>query len=424
MSITISQSLSTPLVVDTQFAALSTNFWIESLGEQPLDQFFDETLSGNARWAPNRVTSGSLLRLKPRLSIKDPDGVLPTEASSFKSVKWYEYVEENGTVTNNGDVTQITDSVVIGSTTVRVYTVASGTGILTVRRNVATTKSYKLKCEAVFTDTRSGLDTTYTSTVTLTAQKTNTPAYVIRPDTERNQTYRPLMNSVSNGAVVVNNITVGATLYYGDSELSTAKYFWYWMDANHTSGVLFGNTTTRCAAYVSGQGTKVLTLNPDKMSKLTIVLKVGSATTDTAPTLSVKETFTVHTLYDEVSCETYSKNGRSLLTSHKEMTFEALMKVNKKNMPDAIRNEYIRLNWFCKKASARAATDKGWGDSVTIPRSELVTTTGDNTLVFPQINILSNYDYLYENEGDTVPIQDDSGSSTASQDSGFVIGRV
>ena len=439
----LAQSLSTPLVVDTQFGALSTNFYIESVDDQPIDQFFDDSLTGDARWNPNRVSVGAVLRLKPVLVIDDPEGILPSQAASFKTVTWRETTESNGEVSDNGDVTLIEDSVVIGGVTVRVYSVASGTGILTVRRNVPISTSYKLTCEAVYVDTRSGQELTFKSQVMLTSSKTNDPVYMLQPNTERSQTYRPLINSVVNGSMVVDNVTIGATLMYGDAELQGAKYFWYWQDPTelnnnnyHNGEIPFGDASKPCAAYVSGQGTKVLTLNPDRVLALTIIVRAARPTEQvpnpTEPNLSAKETFTVYTAYDEVTAQTVSKNGSSLRTQHKSMTFEAMMKVNNLDMPDAIRDEYIRLNWKHKKISARTVNDDGWGNSVTIDRAQLLAGVSnnmqDNTEVFPVIEILGPMEILIDDSSGTEPnfnglLIDDSGGTSPSYN-GYCLGRT
>ena len=201
----LTTSASTPVVVDTQYGALSTNFYVVPVSDQLLDQWYDEQ---KREYKPDRTTSP--LVLQAILSISDPDGVLPSQTSTFASILWEEIVEykDNGgntVVVNNGDVTEIEDTVIIGQTAVRVYTVQTD-GKLVCRRNVEPSKSYRLKCTATYNDTRNGNTLTFESSVLLTTSRTAIENYILQLDTPRIHTFRPLI-----GDGTVSNVTFGAT---------------------------------------------------------------------------------------------------------------------------------------------------------------------------------------------------------------------
>ena len=412
----LTTSASTPVVVDTQYGALSTNFYVVPVSDQLLDQWYDEQ---KREYKPDRTTSP--LVLQAILSISDPDGVLPSQTSTFASILWEEIVEYkdnsgNTVVVNNGDVTEIEDTVIIGQTAVRVYTVQTD-GKLVCRRNVEPSKSYRLKCTATYNDTRNGNTLTFESSVLLTTSKTAEENYILQLNTPRIHTFRPLI-----GDGTVTNVTFGGTLIFGSEEVSTAKYFWYWTDASHPDGVLFGDANTPCAAYVSGQGTKLLTLNPDATEGLTVMLRVSATATAATPDLPIREYFSLKVIYDNVNGRSTSPNGNSLRTEHKEMTFNEILWVNGEDMNDNVRAEYIRLIWTYHKNTTSALTVAGYGDTCTLPRASLIAASGQTTIVNPQIQILGPLDLLYDDNDEL--ITDDSGSSTASTFSGYVVGRT
>jgi len=412
----LTTSASTPVVVDTQYGALSTNFYVVPVSDQLLDQWYDEQ---KGEYKPDRTTSP--LVLQAILNISDPDGVLPSQTSTFASILWEEIVEykdNSGTtnVVNNGDVTEIEDTVIVGETAVRVYTVQAD-GKLVCRRNVEPTKSYRLKCTVTYNDTRSGKTLKFEGSVLLTTSKTAEENYILQLDTPRTQTFRPLM-----GDGTITNLTFGGTLIFGGTEVATAKYFWYWTDSDHPDGVLFGDANTPCAAYVSGQGTKLLTLNPDATEGLTVMLRVSATATAATPDLPIREYFSLMIIYDEVNGRTTSPNGNSLRTEHKEMSFNEILWVKGVDMDANVRAEYIRLIWTYHKNTTSSLTIAGYGDSCVIQRANLVTPSGQTVIVNPQIQILGPMDLLYDDNDEL--ITDDSGSSTASTFSGYVVGRT
>jgi hypothetical protein len=405
---------SVPVAVDTSYTPLSGTLYIRSASDQLLEQWYDERLQ---TYRPDRASTEPLT-LVPVLTLFDPDLNTAITSPSF-TVVWREIKEHNGTVTDSGDVTNITDTVTIAGQTYRVYTVNSN-GTLIVRRNVPVDWSYRLRCEVTYTDTRTGGTMKFQKEVTLLTSKTEDPAYIFELTTKRRITYRPLMNSVSSGAVVVNNVKFGAQLHLGEAVLSSAKYFWYWVDNSHPNGVLFGDANNPCAAYVSGQGTDELTLNPDRTDGLTVMLMAGSDQTKQTPDVPLREYFALQVVYDEVKGHVTSPNGSRLRAAMKSMVFQELLKVNDADMPDAIRNEYIRLNWKRKKASLSTVNDERWGYTVDIPRANIVTTGGDSMLVYTEIHVLGSLDYLTDDSpGGSGLVTDNSPGG-----SGYVLGRV
>jgi len=403
-----------PMVVDTSYAPLDTSFYIKSAGDQVLEQWYDES---SQVYNPNRASTEPLT-LVPVLTLYDTDTGEAVTTGSF-TVAWKEIKEYNGTVTDSGDVTEITDSVVIDGRTYRVYTV-NNDGSLIVRRNVPVGWSYRLRCLLTYTDTRTGDTLKFQSDALLITNKTEESAYIIALTTERRVTYRPLLNSVSNGAMAVDNVQFGARLLSGDSEVSGAKYFWYWVDSSHVNGVLFGDSNNPCAAYVSGQGTGTLTLNPDHTDGLTVMLMTGSDQNQATPDVPLREYFSLQVVYDEVTGEVVSPNGNRLKSSMNSMSFRELLKVKDRDMPDIIRDEYIRLNWKRKKASLSTVNDEGWGMNVTLSRSKMTSNSGDTMLVYPEIYILGAADYLTDDSpGGSGLVTDDSPGG-----SGYVTGRV
>lgn len=382
---------SRPLVVDTQYAPPSASFVIKSVGDQSLDQWYDPSTS---TYKPDRASSSPLV-LKPVLTIYDPDGILPSQPSSFKKVEWREIVENALGVTDNGDVTAITDTVVIGGQTVRVYTQASD-GTLTVRRNVPPGTSYRLRCSLTYVDTRTGYDINKQAEAMLITSAVEEAPCLFVLTTPDSYEYHPLLNSVSNGEVVVNNITFGAELYRADQLESDAKYFWYWISPEHPEGVLVDDATNPCGAYVSGQGTSSVVINPDLAEDLSLMVRAADNQEATEPNVNDRQYFSMITVYDPVSSDTVCYNGQNLYADMGSMTFGQLIKLKGKDIDPAIRRQYLSVHWYHKLASSNTVTDDGYGDEITHQRSVLSSAQGDSVLVYAEIEIRGAYQYVVQ----------------------------
>jgi hypothetical protein len=410
---------SVPLVVDVQYAPLNAALVIRSSGQQSLDQWYDEATGA---WKPNRA-SVEPLTLTPVLSVGDPDGLVPAYPTAFKSVVWRELVESGGTVTDNGPVTDIQDTVVIGGQSVRVYT-QNADGSLVVRRNVPYTSSYRLRCILTYVDTRMGADMKFQRDVLLTTSKTEAAAYVMELTTPRQRIFRPLIarsvstapaageafNYLLNGVLATNNATFGVRLNRG-GELVTARYFWYWVDSDHPDGVLFGDSNTPCAAYVSGQGTATLTLNPDRTAGLTVMVRAAATASAATPDIPLREYFSLQVVYDELTGIVNSRNGSTLRGNMASMQFGQMLHACGRDLDESVRAEYVRTNWKHKLASAAASVNDGWGTDIVLDRSLLTAPAGDSTLVYAENHVLSPMELL-THDGDLL-----------THDGEYVIGR-
>lgn len=410
-----------PLAVGTTYAALNTSFWIEAAGNASLEQWYDPA---GPTYKPDRA-GASPLTLRPVLSVDDPDGIVAARVTAFTSVVWEEIVEENGVVTNNGNVNDNTETVIIGGQGFPVYQVNSDFSLI-VRRNVPPTKKITIRAKAGFTDPRTGEATTYQGEKLLTTQKVEEPPYQLLLTTPRRLTYHPLLvkegaadgtqlrNTVAqDGSLVVPTATFGVKLLYGKDVVTTATYFWYWQDADHPDGVLFGDAATPHPAYV-GQAVDpdtheaTLTLNPDATEGLTVMVKAAPTAGALAPTTGVVEHFTLHVADDDVTAEVFSPNGKSLRGTMGEMRFGAFVRVNAHDMHEAVRSEYVRLQWKRKRASVLTAPAAiAWGDQVTVPRAQLTTTAGDSMIVYPELQVLGPYEYVTDADGN--PVTTDGG---------------
>ena len=144
----------TPLVLDTQMAALTESFTIEA--SDTLEQWWDASksvVSGGNPYMPDR--SVTPLVLTPRISVYDID-TQTTYTPSFYSVNWYR---------NNSDVAGRTD-----------YTIQQN-GNLVVRENVSAGDAVTIRCEVEYIDPRDVSTTHHTTKViTLATNKDATKA--------------------------------------------------------------------------------------------------------------------------------------------------------------------------------------------------------------------------------------------------------
>ena len=116
----------------------------------------------------------------------------------------------------------------------------------------------------------------------------------------------------------------------------------------------------------------------------------------------------------------YCTGGSAINVGDSDRVFEALVSMDAVDMSDALREEYIRLNWKSKPTNSNTVTDRGWGNSIEIPASELQNTGNVNTEVYCDIGVLGPLGLLTDDSpGGSGYVTDDSPGG-----SGYVIGRV
>ena len=223
------------LGVNTLYDQLTAMLAIEPQGNVGLRQWYYATWG---TWKPDH--SITPLILKPRVVVgSEQEG--ETYTPQFTSVVWTE-IQEDGTERSFTSSSGITG-----------YSVASD-GTLTMTKNVSYDKPVSLRCEVTYKDKVSGLNYKIEETVTVTASVASEPMYSMFM-TPPHQYFNPLAEADATK-------TIQCVLKYGNDDVTAkSKIFWYYL--HNGNEVLVDDANDPCLAYVSGQGTGILTLKAD-----------------------------------------------------------------------------------------------------------------------------------------------------------------
>ena len=443
-----------PVVMTTNREPLDIQLSISQRSGDPLTQAQDYT---NAQWSPNR--NDFPLTLDVQFKAYDP------EKHAFITVgteyyNWYIAGMNGGsdTLINTNDSSQDYYLEYVGG---------NKTGNLVVRKNVNYNDPVTLKCVILFTESSRSETYRVEDTVKLTSENRPEEFYHVTINETSVVEYRPLAGDTASK-------TLPAVSYKGNTEVvfpytNGIKYFWYYMTAGSWTLIPTNGTY---APYVSGQNTNELTLNCDYIETETIKVMISKNGTYTAvanPTgnpktkgyfeyygtstgdaykatedTSVATGKTYYSLSNSAAspdCDDfyqvivsrslpriealpYCKGGSAVNAGDKDREFNAVVSADGVDMTAAQRDEYIRLNWKSKPTNSNTVTDRGWGDAVQIPSSQLMVAGAVNVEVYPEVGILSPYELLTDDSPNgSGLVTDDSGSSSASQNGGYVVGR-
>lgn len=403
-----------PVNITTSRKPPTVTLQIMQVDAQPLTQSQDKV---NNLWSPDRYGEVALI-LEANFQAYDPEtgGAL----SVTPEITWYlnQVKTWDGT---NGELAiddQQTSDVNYRLETAVVDDVRVTTGRLVVRQNIDYLSPAKVICIVKYTGIEGASDYEIEDSVLLTSENKPEEFYALHLRQVNNVKYRPLKDTTSQRTLEVDVYRGNAKL--GASALNGMKFFWYKKESSDADWVLVP-TTGLFPSYVSGQYTKTLVIDADCL--LQCRFKVMAATTADAaePNIPSFATCIVQWVLPDIEAEPTSIGGSSVSVSDTQRQFEAILRVDGKDISDADRAELIRLNWKSKPTNSATITDRGWTDSPTIAASELRRTGGENVAVWPEVYLLGPYEIITDDNDE--PLIDDSGSATASDNGGYVIGR-
>ena len=447
-----------PVVMTTNREPLDLQLSIKQRNGDPLTQTQDYTA---AAWSPNRNTTPLVLDVE--ITAYDPEKGSNISVGK-QYINWYVGKEQAWDSTTETGLVNTSDST---QNYYLEYVNGNKTGSLVVRKNVDYSSPILLICVVNFTESSRSEQYRIEQTVTLTSENSPSEYYTVKIETPSVVEFRPFSDASSSRALK-------AVAYKGNQKVgfpytNGIKFFWYYM----ASGVwTLIPTNGTYAPYVSGQNTDTLTLDAEfidhEMIKVMMAVDgtftaVGSPsgnpktngyfersgtspnyvytpTSDTsvasgktyyalsqtanAPDTEAFYRIEVARVIPRIESLPYCTGGSAVEVSDTVRDFKAVLTIDGQDMTDAQRNEYIRLNWKSKPTNSNTVTDRGWGFECQIQASALMNTGAVNTEVYTDIGLLSPMELLTDDSpGGSGYVTDDSGSSTQSQNFGYVVGR-
>ena len=366
------------LGVNTLYAPLSDSMVIENLSGVAERQWYYAT---GTSWAPDY--SRTPLILRPVVTAVNPE-----TGESFKpqytSVLWIETLE-------NGTKTEFTSESGVSG-----YSVAAD-GTLTITKNVPVgSVGFMLTCIVTYADSRRGVNYQKEESITIGCSQAAEETYKIQltPD---HQYYNPMAgdNPVK---------TIAAKAFRGETDVtSSTKFFWYYIH-NGNEVLIEDNPTIAaavdpCLAYVSGQGTALLTVNADCESEdLTFVCRIADSASATAPNIEhVSKRATVRWKIPTIRGIVTSPNGDTARESMTEHEFDVMYRQGGRDIADAIAKERIIRHWTRKRTDQAGIVDMGYKPTAKVKETDLINGVGaqvnvnaDGYLVGPQKVVTHN----------------------------------
>lgn len=443
-------NMARPVVMTTNRKPLDLQLSIKQRSGDPLTQTQEATAN---TWAPDRTVTP--LILDPDIKAYDPEKrAFITIGTGY--INWY--VGE----IKNWDSS--TETGLVGSSTVSEnyyleYSGGNKTGSLVVRKNINYQNPVTLICVVDFTDSSRAEEYRAETSVMLTTENRPDEFYNVKINTPSIIEYRPFTDA-SSTRVLTAVASKGNTILEFPYT-NGIKYFWYYLNAGAWTLIPTNGTYP---AYVSGQNTNTLTLDAAYIEHETIkvmIAKNGTYTPVGSPSgnpktngyfelnngvyypssdtsvASGKTYYTLSTSASQPDCDAisqvevarvlpriealpYCTGGSAVTVGDSNREFLAVISMDAVDMSDALREEYIRLNWKSKPTNSNTVTDRGWGNAVQIPASELMNTGNVNTEVYCDIGVLGPLGILTDDSpGGSGYVTDDSPGG-----SGYVIGRV
>lgn len=360
-----------PLNIITKWTPLVTRFGIVCEAGSKTQFYY---VNAN-QYIPSRAVTP--LVLKAALHVVDPDGKLPTgDKISSCDVKWYE---------SNYD-TQI-------SADTTGYTLGDD-GSLTVNKNVHPNSPLMLLCRATYVDPRNGNTLVYEDRANLSSISKSDKTLTIFTDQAPKVTFNPLTDS--------STFTVTATLKLGSEAVpdSNAKYWWYVV--NNGVETLIDKSET-ALEYVSGQGTKTLTINAMYTNQSIYRVKAtnyeGTAPSTCPANAPSTDVALIYWLPD-VRANVYTPNSSVIRKGDTYKTFKCELYTNRDLLTAQQMQDYYLIRWYKKPTTAGGtATHLGDGSSITVPTSELALSGRQAMQVYCEVYTRGAWGYKVTSSG-------------------------
>lgn len=374
---------SQPLAVTTIYRPLVTSCKIVALGDLPTTQFYYQSAQ---EWLPDHskeptfdedgIQQDGRLRLHAEYFIQDEDDLLDT-ASITPVVTWYV----------DGNQISVTD------TSKDYYIVGTD---LYMRKNLTHLEGVTVRCDAQFTDPRNSQPIIMSDTLVLNAVLKAKDAWQIILLCDRTRKHYPITTEqtqydfeadVREGAILRNDVVS-----------------WFW-DYSVDNGVTYNEITSACLWYVSGLGTRKLTIDMDYIEKILVRCRIGSKKTLTSPDLPNEATASMAWRLPALKAETFCYGGNRIFAENESMRFGFFVHVPKhSDMTEEQKRHWLLTSWCVRKQGSTTGIVNldEHGMEVDVAQRFLTNNALGKFIVDPQIGLRGVYDVVGTSDGQEI----------------------
>lgn len=279
-------------------------------------------------------------------------------------------------------------------------------GTLVVRKNTNYNSPDVIRCVATYADCLNTQTLTKDAEVLLTTENKPEAVYMLDIAAPAPIVFRPFSDTTSQ-------MTIPAIAQYGDTRLhDEVRYFWY------VDGELIDDETV---GYISGQGSETLVIDLDYFKDMTISVRIGvpvSGVMPSEPNINAESQRLITWDYEDVQFMPIGYGGNAVRESSGDKFFEAVVKVNGKDISKEKMAKYTRMKWFTHDTNADAddLDDKGWGPSLTLAKSEMYRSESVNVEVGIEPYVLGEFKAVTDIETGAVVIDEETGKVVVMND--------
>lgn len=392
--------ISQPTVIVTDLQPLTDMFDI--VPSDSLEQWY---YVNDGTYSPNRVDTPLLLTPSIR-AVDESSGQIYNPG--FQNVAWY--------VLTPGNTTDYSasDTLWPGKGFVRITAVADGSNVdyycpstsnpnfaLVVKKNVpppsGSTGGVTLCCVATYIDPRdSGVTYMVRKVVSLaTSQDASVSDLKVCLQCPPSQKFNVFTSPSSI-------YEFKAVLQGADNQNVTASHYieWYGIVGDSTTEVLLNTLPcyTQCTqASGKGQGTDTVRIDAMYAEKISVVCKVRKTTSSSSALQKEKAYASVIWDYPKIDAMTVCRNGSSVDSNNRTMTFETVVNIKGATLSDAQKLANLLINYLRRVSTSSTYTNMGWGQTVTENSNTVKQTTSYSTPVHSEVYMLGAYEEVTEN---------------------------
>lgn len=408
-----------PLQVPTEKKPLSVILSIDIVGDGTLTQSQDSTRNA---WTPNRDPANlngapSPLVLRPNLSAVSIGGRTVTPVNP--TYTWY-IGQETYAWDSVNEVGRVQALGVPGDEKYYLETsnnTPSGTptGRLIVLKNVDYRSARKVILLATFTDSASNRLYNEHTEMMLSSEHRPDDFHTVKLQCASTVRYNPLKDTSSLR-------TIKAVARFGKTDMTASRKFFWKINGEliPTDGSFPGY---KASDQPSGKGQykDTIVLDMDGIDDATLTVEIGETPSSASPISGVVDSCNLMWDWPHVELQPYSKGSKFVKEENTKKAFGSILKADGVDVDADKRSEYTRQKWWIKPTDTGVKEELGWGEDIVIDASKLKKSNGANVDVNADPWLLGPMEILTDDNDE--PLIDDSGSPTASEYGGYVVGR-
>lgn len=397
-----------PLGVTTLYDPLNLMVSQRVAGGQ-LTQIYNETTNS---FTPSRAVTPLLLEVVAEGSVT---ATRETVQPILQGIVWTETYEDE-----LGEHTATVATLADGEITATSDYALTASGRLLVMKDVMPSQPVTIRWKARWTDPRNGEGYTQEGQWTLTSDRVAEPMLrVVIEDPVRH--WNPLSSAnVKSEASGHYEVVIEARAMQGENDVTArARFFWYYTDETGAQR-LVDDADHPSLAYISGQDTARLTVDPDFESDRQsyvcmagLIPDGGMASDVTEPLPFALATASVSWQMPRTEGFVYSPQGRSVRNPDSRMTFMQKFRQGDDDLDEAKVRRRVVQHWKMKRDNRSTEEYLGAMPEVTVDGHRLASNDRSRMVVGADNIVLSPY----------VAVADADGNVACDADGAVVVGR-